>query len=65
MFFSPKNSDKGTATSQKEELNFNSEQTMKGPITRVFKKLLDHKNAAKLAISVLCDLIKEHCTMCE
>ena len=34
-------------------------------MTRAMKKLLDHKNAAQLAINVLCDLSKKHCTMCE
>ncbi len=34
-------------------------------MTRAMKKLLDHKNAAQLAINVLCDLSKKHCAMCE
>jgi hypothetical protein len=34
-------------------------------MTRALKKLIDHKNAAQLAINVLCDLSKKHCTMCE
>ena len=29
------------------------------------KKLLDQQNATNLAISVLCDLSKKHCSMCE
>jgi hypothetical protein len=29
------------------------------------KKLMYHKNAAQLAINVLCDLSKKHCAMCE
>jgi hypothetical protein len=29
------------------------------------KKLMDHENATQIAISVLCDLTKEHCNMCK
>ncbi len=29
------------------------------------RKLMEHKNAAQLAINVLCDLSKKHCAMCE
>jgi len=29
------------------------------------KKLLEQQNATNLAISVLCDLSKKHCSMCE
>jgi hypothetical protein len=36
-----------------------------GPVTRAMKKLMDHKNAAQLAINVLCNLSKQHCAMCE
>jgi len=35
------------------------------PVTRAMKKLMDHKNAAQLAINVLCNLSKQHCAMCE
>ncbi len=38
---------------------------MSRPMTRALKKLIDHKNAAQLAINVLCDLSKKHCAMCE
>jgi hypothetical protein len=34
-------------------------------MTRARKKLIDHKNAAQLAINVLYDLSKKHCAMCE
>jgi len=37
-------------------LDFNSEPKITGPMIQAMKKLLDHKNAAQLAISVLCDL---------
>jgi hypothetical protein len=36
-----------------------------GPITRAMKKPLEQQKATELAISVLCDLTKEHCSMCE
>jgi hypothetical protein len=48
-----------------DNLDFNSEQNISRPMTRALKKLIDHKNAAQLAINVLCDLSKKHCTMCE
>jgi hypothetical protein len=34
-------------------------------MTRAMKRLIDHKNAAQLAINVLCDLSKKHCAICE
>jgi hypothetical protein len=34
-------------------------------MTREMKKLIDHKNAAQLAINVLCDLSKKYCAMCK
>jgi len=51
--------------SEQNELNFNSEQKITGPITRAMKKLLEQKKATEMVISVLCDLTKEHCSMCE
>jgi hypothetical protein len=48
-----------------EELNFNSKSEFTGPVTRAMKKLLEQQNATNLAISVLCDLSKKHCSMCE
>ena len=48
-----------------ETLDFNAEPKISGPMTRAMKKLLDHKNAAQLAINILCDLSKKHCAMCE
>jgi hypothetical protein len=34
-------------------------------MTRAMKKLLEQQKATNLAISVLCDLSKTHCSMCE
>ncbi|MFN9938222.1 MAG: hypothetical protein ACK56I_02000, partial [bacterium] len=36
-----------------------------GPVTRDMKKLLQQKEATEMAINVLCDLSKKHCSMCE
>ncbi len=47
------------------DLDFNSEQNISRPMTRALKKLIDHKNAAQLAINMLCDLSKKHCAICE
>jgi hypothetical protein len=67
-FFSDKNDSQNDSDSEKviqENLDFNAEPKISGPVTRAMKKLLDHKNAAQLAINVLCDLSKQHCAMCE
>jgi hypothetical protein len=48
-----------------DELNFNSKPEFTGPVTRAMKNLLEEQNATNLAISVLCDLSKKHCSMCE
>jgi hypothetical protein len=48
-----------------DDLNFNSKSEFMGPVTRDVKKLLEQQNATNLAISVLCDLSKKHCSMCE
>ncbi len=48
-----------------ENLNFNSNSEFTGPVTRAMKKLLEQQNAINLAISVLCDLSKKHCSICE
>jgi hypothetical protein len=47
------------------DLNFNSKSKFSGPVTRALKKLLEQQNATNLAISVLCDLSKKHCSMCK
>jgi hypothetical protein len=49
----------------KSDLNFNNEPKFTGPITRAMKKLLEQQKATNLVISVLCDLTKTHCSMCE
>jgi hypothetical protein len=46
-------------------MNFNSKSEFTGPVTRAMKKLLEQQNATNLAISVLSDLSKKHCSMCE
>ncbi len=63
-FFSDNKSENNLSDkSDDENLDFNSEQNISRPITRALKKLIDHKNAAQLAINVLCDLSKKHCAM--
>jgi hypothetical protein len=66
-FFSDKSESQNNSDSEQnlpENLVFNAEPKVSGPMTRAMKKLIDHKNAAQLAINVLCDLSKEHCAMC-
>jgi hypothetical protein len=66
-FFSDKNvtNDNNIQNVPPETMDFNAEPKISSPMTRAMKKLLDHKNAAQLAINVLCDLSKKHCAMCE
>ncbi len=67
-FFADKNDSQNDSDSEKvipDNLDFNAEPKISGPMTRAMKKLLDHKNAAQLAINVLCGLSKKHCAMCE
>jgi len=65
-FFKSENSDNQNKTvSGSDELNFNAKPEFTGPVTRAMKKLLEQQNATNLAISVLCDLSKKHCSMCE
>ncbi len=61
-FFAPY-TDTGDKDAQNSELNFNSEPKISGPVTHAMKKLLQQKEATELAISVLCDLSKKHCSM--
>ncbi len=56
------NGDKDT---QNIDLDFRSEPKISGPVTRAMKKLLQQKDATELAINILCDLTKQHCSMCE
>jgi hypothetical protein len=65
-FFKSENSNNENKTvSGSDELNFNAKSEFTGPVTRGMKKLLEQQNATNLAISVLCDLSKKHCSMCE
>ncbi len=60
------NSDNENKTvSGSDNLDFNSHSEFTGPVTRAMKKLLEQQNATNLAISVLCDVSKNHCSMCE
>jgi hypothetical protein len=60
------NSDNENKTvSRSDNLDFNSRSEFTGPVTRAMKKLLEQQSATNLAISVLCDLSKKHCSMCE
>ncbi len=66
IFFKSENSNNDNKTvSGSDELNFNAKAEFTGPVTRAMKKLLEQQNATNLAISVLCDLSKTHCSMCE
>ena len=62
-FFKPASD--GEPVSEQSDLNFKGEPKITGPITRAIKKLLDQQRETELAISVLCDLSKTHCSMCE
>ncbi len=63
-FFAP--SDQNTDTENRQsDLDFKIEPKITGPITRAMKKLLQQKEATDMAISVLCDLSKTHCSICE
>jgi hypothetical protein len=60
------NSDNENKTvSGSDNLDFNSRCEFTGPVTRAMKKLLEQQNTTNLAISVLCDLSKKHCSICE
>jgi hypothetical protein len=67
-FFSDKSDSHDNSDSEQNipaDLDFNAEPKVSGPMTRAMRKLIDHKNAAQLAINVLCDLSKKYCAMCE
>jgi hypothetical protein len=67
-FFSEKSDSQNDNESEQnipENLDFNDEPKVSGPMTSSLKKLIDHKNATQLAINVLCNLSKKHCAMCE
>ncbi len=57
--------DKSETVSENVDLGFKTEQKATSPVTWAMKKLMDHNNAAQLAINILCDLTKKHCLMCE
>jgi hypothetical protein len=62
-FFKP--ASESETVSDNSDLNFKSEPKITGPITRAMKKLLEQQKATEMAISILCDLTKEHCSMCK
>jgi hypothetical protein len=65
-FFAPTNEMPNSNTdAQQSEFNFNSEPKITGPVTSAMKKLLQQKEVTEMAISVLCDVSKQHCSMCE
>jgi hypothetical protein len=65
-FFAPNAQDSNSETdTNQNHLDFKSEPKITGPITRAMKKLLQQIEATELAINVLCDLSKKHCSMCE
>jgi hypothetical protein len=64
-FFSPPASATDDANTTTSDLNFNEAPKIMGPVTRAMKKLLLQKEATEMAINVLCDLSKKHCSMCE
>jgi hypothetical protein len=61
--FKPASNDE--PVSLQSDLNFRSEPKITGPIRRAMKKLLEQQKATELAISVLCDVSKTHCSMCK
>jgi hypothetical protein len=65
-FFAPNTPSSNSETdTQKSDLDFKSEPTITGPVTRAMKRLMQQKEATEMAINVLCDLSKKHCSMCE
>jgi hypothetical protein len=64
-FFAPPPSTTEAADSNNSDLNFKEAPKITGPVKRAMKKLLLQKEATEMAINVLCDLSKKHCSMCE
>ncbi len=62
-FFMPESQE--TQNKDYSPLDFNSERDISGSMTRAMKKLIKNKNPVQLAMNILCDLSKEHCTMWE
>jgi hypothetical protein len=65
-FFAPttENSN-GDTNAQQSDLDFRSAPKITGPVTPAMKKLMQQKEATEMAINVLCNLSKKHCSMCE
>jgi hypothetical protein len=64
-FFAPPDATPEGANTTDSDLNFKDAPKITGPVTRAMKKLLLQKEATEMAINVLCDLSKKHCSMCE
>jgi len=64
-FFAPPPDSLGNKDAQHSDLDFKSEPKITGPVTRAMKKFMQQKEVIEMAISVLCDLTKQHCSMCE
>jgi len=64
-FFAPPTDTTSKKYALNSDLDFHSEPKIMGLVTRAMKKLMQQKEATELAISVLCDLTKQHCSMCE
>jgi hypothetical protein len=67
-FFKPADkseTDNSETVSGQNDPNFHNEPKFTSPVTRAMKKLLEQQNVTNLVISVLCDLTKTHCSMCE
>jgi len=56
---------KSETVSENNDFNFNSEPKITSPITQAMRKLLDQQKATEMAIHVLFDHSKTHCSMCE
>jgi len=63
--FAPAPDSSSNKDANHSDLDFKSEPKMSGPVTLAMKKLMQQKDVAEFAINVLCDLTKQHCSMCE
>ncbi len=64
-FFAPTNNQPDGTTNTESELNFKDVPKITGPVTRAMRKFLLQKEATEMAINMLCDPSKKHCSMCE
>jgi len=64
-FFSSHSNTHSETDANNSDLDFKSEPKISCPITHAIKKLKQQKDAAQLAINFLCDLTKQHCSMCK